>query len=93
MANQHAGILGHPLMETSRQSMNHRPKPDTATATFVDGDITVRLSIPVEDAAQWRTATAEAILGHLGLTPLDARVGVGDEAGLPGDAELVDDDN
>lgn len=63
--------------------MNHRPKPDTATATFVDGDLTVRLSFPVEDAAAWRTATAEAILGHLGLAP----------PGLSGDPDAVDDED
>lgn len=47
--------------------MNHLPKPDTATATFIDGPFTIRLSIPAEDAASWRTATTAAILDHLGL--------------------------
>ncbi|MEA3136984.1 MAG: hypothetical protein QOJ26_1173 [Thermoplasmata archaeon] len=47
--------------------MNHNPKPETANATFVDGDLTIRLTFPAEDAALWRSATAAAILGHLGL--------------------------
>ena len=47
--------------------MNHNPKPDTATATFTDGSVKVRLSVPADDAAKWRTATAEQILRHLGV--------------------------
>lgn len=47
--------------------MNDNPKPDTATACFSDGSITVRLSFPSQDAALWRSATSGAILGHLGL--------------------------
>lgn len=53
--------------------MHRSPKPDTATATFVDGPLTVRLSFPAEDAALWRRATQAEILAHLGLAePLEA---------------------
>jgi hypothetical protein len=47
--------------------MNHAPKPDTATATFLDGTLTIRLSFPAADVAAWRSATPAAILAHLGL--------------------------
>ena len=49
--------------------MNHT-QPDTATATFTDGSLTVRISFPAQDATHWRTATRGAILGHLGLAIL-----------------------
>lgn len=47
--------------------MHQPPDPQTATATFLDGSLTVRLSFPAKDAASWRSATPGAILGHLGL--------------------------
>ncbi|MFA5943682.1 MAG: hypothetical protein WC876_04355 [Candidatus Thermoplasmatota archaeon] len=50
--------------------MNDAPKPETATAMFSDGCLTVRLSFPAQDAGAWRTATPGAILGHLGLAVL-----------------------
>ena len=49
------------------KGMSPQTKPPTATARFVDGDLTVLLSFPAEDAALWRSATAEAILDHLGI--------------------------
>ncbi len=50
--------------------MNHIPKPDTATATFIDGSTTIRISFPADDVGAWRSATPGAILGHLGLSLL-----------------------
>jgi hypothetical protein len=48
-------------------------KPETAFATFVDGDLAVRLSFPAQDAALWRSATPKAILAHLGLADLEGQ--------------------
>jgi hypothetical protein len=47
--------------------MNHTHKPETATASFLDGSFTVRLTFPAQDAASWRAATPSEILAHLGL--------------------------
>ena len=54
--------------------MNHAPKPETATATFLDGSLTVRLTFPAQDAPAWRRATTGAILEHLGLAILNEPV-------------------
>ena len=46
------------------------PHPDIATATFLDGPLTIRLSFPAQEASHWRSATPGQILGHLGLAVL-----------------------
>jgi hypothetical protein len=47
--------------------MDHIDKPEPGHATFSDGSTAVRLSFPAEDAPAWRSATAKAIVGHLGF--------------------------
>lgn len=54
--------------------MNHEPKPEPGHATFTDGATAVRLSFPAEDAPAWRSATAKAIVGHLGFAILTSPV-------------------
>jgi hypothetical protein len=58
---------GRPPKGIPMTRLDQPPKPGTATAAFLDGDLTVRLTFPAQDAAQWRSANAAAILAHLGL--------------------------
>ena len=64
--------IASPYRRWSRvEGMSPQHKPSTSTARFVDGDLTILLTFPTEDAAQWRSATEEAILDHLGLGETD----------------------
>lgn len=52
--------------------MDYEPRAEAGHATFTDGETTVRLSFPGQDAAAWRSASGTAILGHLGFAVLTA---------------------
>lgn len=54
--------------------MDHLNKPEPGHATFSDGSTAVRLSFPPEQAASWRSATAKAIVNHLGLAVIMAPI-------------------